>query len=406
MITAIPFIQTHLPGFFPAGAAQAATAALQHSAGLDFVTVGGVCCAQPGDSAGRGMRQHGSPDMLLSQACAPLFVQVTAALAAGHAVKAVLPGPMSFLWLGREDTTADRLPLLARLLPAYCAVLDRLKQLGVQWVQVDEPILGLGLQLPGAWRSAFEYAYWQLNQVGVPLLLATYGAPLQENLGLACRLPVAGLHVDGVCAPHELTSIADWLPVHKVLSVGIVDGRAHGPTDRDTALALLAPLADKRGGKLWLSTSCPLLQGSVPQGSLLEGSLLEGSLLQESLLQRQLLRGSLLQETMPQGSLPQETMAQGSLPHPSLPDELLQQASLCQAPAIPELLRPVAGSQPASHDGAALAFATAKLGELRILKAALAAMAAGKDAARGAGGSPAFFHAFSRASLPMGGFPQ
>jgi 5-methyltetrahydropteroyltriglutamate--homocysteine methyltransferase len=137
-------------------------------------------------------------------------------------------------------------------------VLDRLKAQGVQWVQMDEPILGL--DLPAPWRSAFESTYWQLNQVGVPLLLATYFSPLEENLSLACRLPVAGLHVDGVRAPQELTSIADWLPVHKVLSVGIVDGRNIWRTDLDAALAVLAPIAgEKRAGKLWLSSSCSLL---------------------------------------------------------------------------------------------------------------------------------------------------
>ncbi|RFP24326.1 5-methyltetrahydropteroyltriglutamate--homocysteine S-methyltransferase [Duganella sp. BJB488] len=193
-----------------------------------------------------------------SLACERLFDEVAEAQALGHAVKAVLLGPLSFLWLGKaKDAGLDRLSLLDRLLPVYGQVLDRLKAQGVQWVQIDEPILGL--DLPAPWRSAFENSYWQLNQVGVPLLLATYFSPLEENLSLACRLPVAGLHVDGVRAPHELTSIADWLPVHKVLSVGIVDGRNIWRTDLDAALATLAPIADKRGGKLWLSTSCSLL---------------------------------------------------------------------------------------------------------------------------------------------------
>ena len=65
--------------------------------------------------------------------------------------------------------------------------------------------------------------------------------------------------MDGVRAAHELTSIADWLPVHKVLSVGIVDGRNIWRTDLDAALATLAPIVEKRGGKLWLSSSCSLL---------------------------------------------------------------------------------------------------------------------------------------------------
>jgi 5-methyltetrahydropteroyltriglutamate--homocysteine methyltransferase len=204
-----------------------------------------------------------TPESAFSLACERLFDEVAEAQALGHAVKAVLLGPLSFLWLGKAKTAADhaggfdRLSLLDKLLPVYGQVLDRLKAQGVQWVQVDEPILGL--DLPAAWRSAFENSYWQLNQVGVPLLLATYFSPLEENLSLACRLPVAGLHVDGVRAPQELTSIADWLPVHKVLSVGIVDGRNIWRTDLDAALAVLAPIVEKRAGKLWLSSSCSLL---------------------------------------------------------------------------------------------------------------------------------------------------
>ncbi|GGY25826.1 5-methyltetrahydropteroyltriglutamate--homocysteine S-methyltransferase [Pseudoduganella albidiflava] len=190
-----------------------------------------------------------------------LFDEVDEALALGHAVKATLIGPLTFLWLARSTDATPRRDLLdcllPRLLPIYGQVLARLKEQGVAWVQVEEPILGL--DLPQEWRSAFDTAYWQLNQAGAPLLLATYFSPLEENLSLACRLPVAGLHVDGVRAAHELVSVADWLPVHKVLSVGIVDGRNIWRTDLDAALGTLAPLLEKRNGQLWLSTSCSLL---------------------------------------------------------------------------------------------------------------------------------------------------
>ncbi|EZP38478.1 5-methyltetrahydropteroyltriglutamate--homocysteine S-methyltransferase [Janthinobacterium lividum] len=199
-----------------------------------------------------------SPQTRFSLACERLLAEVAEAQALGHQVKAALIGPLTFLWLGKEKTHGfDRLSLLEQLLPVYGALLDRLKQQGVAWVQVDEPILGL--DLPTAWRSAFESAYWQLNQVGVNILLATYFSPLEENLSLACRLPVAGLHVDGIRAPHELVSVTDWLPAHKVLSIGIVDGRNIWRTDLDAALAVLQPLAAKRNGKLWLAPSCSLL---------------------------------------------------------------------------------------------------------------------------------------------------
>jgi len=185
-----------------------------------------------------------------------LLGEVAEARELGHRVKTVLIGPLTLLWLGKSRDI-DRLDLLDRLLPAYVTLLTRLKAHGVDWVQLDEPILGL--DLPPAWRNAFETAYWQLAQSGAQIMLATYFSPLEENLGLACRLPVAGLHVDGVRAAGELTSVCDWLAVPKVLSVGIVDGRNIWRTDLDAALAVLSPLLARRGGALWLAPSCSLL---------------------------------------------------------------------------------------------------------------------------------------------------
>ncbi|UUZ70297.1 5-methyltetrahydropteroyltriglutamate--homocysteine S-methyltransferase [Polaromonas sp. P2-4] len=191
-----------------------------------------------------------------------LFDEVNEALQAGHPVKVVLLGPLSFLWLGKENAQEkaagfERFSLLEQLLPVYEDILARLKAQGVQWVQIDEPILGL--DLPDHWRYAFEPAYSRLARSAPPVLLATYFSPLQENLRLACQLPVAGLHVDAVRAPEELTGVADWLPSHKVLSVGIVDGRNIWRTDPDAALARLRPVADKHQGALWLAPSCSLL---------------------------------------------------------------------------------------------------------------------------------------------------
>lgn len=187
-----------------------------------------------------------------------LFAEVAEAQALGHRVKAVLLGPLSFLWLGKSKAAGfDRFRLLESLLPVYEAVLARLKAQGAEWVQIDEPILGL--DLPDVWRHAFEPSYWQLARSAPKLLLATYFSPLAENLRLACQLPVAGLHVDAVRAPDELVGVADWLPSHKVLSVGIVDGRNIWRTDLDAALQKLRPVADKHQGELWLAPSCSLL---------------------------------------------------------------------------------------------------------------------------------------------------
>jgi 5-methyltetrahydropteroyltriglutamate--homocysteine methyltransferase len=191
-----------------------------------------------------------------------LFAEVAEARALGHRVKAALLGPLSFLWLGKEKGCLpfDRLDLLERLLPVYGQILQRLKAEGVDWVQVDEPILGL--DLPGRWRAAFEPAYIALASAGARLMLATYFSPLADQLQLACRLPVDGLHVDAVRAPDEVIRVADWLPAHKQLSVGIIDGRNIWRCDPDRALATLKPLLARRE-TLWLAPSCSLLHVPV-----------------------------------------------------------------------------------------------------------------------------------------------
>ncbi len=187
-----------------------------------------------------------------------LFEEVAEAQRAGHPVKVVLLGPLSFLWLGKEKELGfNRINLLDQLLPVYAQILARLKAQGVTWVQIDEPIMGL--DLPDLWRHAFEPSYWQLARSAPQLLLATYFSPLQENLRLACQLPVAGLHVDAVRAPDELVGVCDWLPAHKVLSIGMVDGRNIWRTDLDAALERLRPITEKHRGALWIAPSCSLL---------------------------------------------------------------------------------------------------------------------------------------------------
>ena len=78
------------------------------------------------------------PGTEFSLASERLFDEVAQARRAGHAVKAVLLGPLSFLWLGKEKTPGfDRFSLLGKLLPVYEKILARLKAQGVKWVQMD-----------------------------------------------------------------------------------------------------------------------------------------------------------------------------------------------------------------------------------------------------------------------------
>jgi 5-methyltetrahydropteroyltriglutamate--homocysteine methyltransferase len=191
-----------------------------------------------------------------------LFEEVEEAKALGHAVKPVLIGPLTYLWLGKAKGEAfDKLALLERLLPVYGEVLERLAALGVEWVQIDEPILVL--DLPQDWKNAFERAYNQLQRAPLKKLVATYFGGLEDNLGLAAALPVDGLHIDLVRAPDQYPVILDRLPAYKILSLGLVNGRNVWRCDLNKALNVLRHAAERLGERLWVAPSCSLLHAPV-----------------------------------------------------------------------------------------------------------------------------------------------
>ncbi len=186
-----------------------------------------------------------------------LFDQVAEARAQGHRVKATLIGPLTFLYLGKEKTAGlHRLDLLAKLLPVYQSILSRLASQGVEWVQIDEPILSL--DLPDDWKNAFAPAYAQLNGQGVKLLLATYFGALEDNLSIANSLPVQGLHIDVVRAPEQLDAVLASLPHDRILSLGVIDGRNIWRANLDHTLATAQKARETLGDRLWLASSCSL----------------------------------------------------------------------------------------------------------------------------------------------------
>ncbi|MEK7791887.1 MAG: 5-methyltetrahydropteroyltriglutamate--homocysteine S-methyltransferase, partial [Pseudomonadota bacterium] len=144
-------------------------------------------------------------------------------------IKPVILGPVTYLWLGKSKDGSDKLNLLDDLITAYAQLFLELEALGIQWVQIDEPILTM--ELSQVWQHALRKAYFQLRATPINLLLTTYFGQLQDNLQLACELPVNGLHLDAVTAKDEIAKVIDWLPSHKILSLGVINGRNIWKTD-------------------------------------------------------------------------------------------------------------------------------------------------------------------------------
>ncbi|RQV15298.1 5-methyltetrahydropteroyltriglutamate--homocysteine S-methyltransferase [Burkholderia cenocepacia] len=194
-----------------------------------------------------------------------LLQQLAEATEQGVNAKPVILGPVTYLWLGKAKDDSDRLALLPKLLPVYGALLDTLTAQGVEWVQIDEPILVT--ELDAEWRQAFRIAYEALETRRIKLLLATYFGQLQDNLTLAVSLPVDGLHIDAINARDEADALVRELPPERVLSVGAINGRNIWKTDLNAALDWLEPLAKQLGDRLWLAPSCSLLHVPVDLAS-------------------------------------------------------------------------------------------------------------------------------------------
>ncbi len=198
-----------------------------------------------------------------------LFAHIEESKAQGINPKPVIIGPLTYLYLAKVNDSADKLDFLEALLSVYAELLDQLSIMNIEWLQIDEPILVT--ELSPQWRQAFEKAYYRLQTRNIKLLLTTYFGQLQENLQLACNLPVAGIHIDAINAKEEVNKIIDWLPSHKVLSLGIIDGRNIWKTDLNQCIDWLEPIAKKLSHRLWLAPSCSLLH--VPVDLSLEATL-------------------------------------------------------------------------------------------------------------------------------------
>ena len=187
---------------------------------------------------------------------------VAEALALHKNVKPVLIGPVTFLRLAKSHTAGfDRLSLLPKVIAGYQRILNKLHDLGVEWVQIDEPALALDLE--PAWLDAYETAYTQLTSSGMKILLATYFDSVVENALRIAALPVQGFHIDLVRAPEQLDGWLKVLPADAILSAGVVDGRNIWRNDLRTSLSSLQRVRLALGERLWVASSCSLLHVPV-----------------------------------------------------------------------------------------------------------------------------------------------
>jgi len=200
-------------------------------------------------------------DMRFSFASRKPLEEWEEAKAASIDTKPVLIGPLTFLLLGKcVGGEFDRLELIDPLVEVYAQVLGELGRLGIEWVQIDEPVL-VHDRSP-AELEALERTYRRLGDVdGAPkTVLATYFGHVEDAYSALARLPVEAIALDFVRGERNRELIADhgW-PAGKALFAGVVSGRNVWINDLERSISLLEELGSATGDAVVVSTSCSLL---------------------------------------------------------------------------------------------------------------------------------------------------
>lgn len=179
---------------------------------------------------------------------------------AGFAPKAVLPGPITFMALGKSvEQGFDHWSLLDGVVDAYCRILENISGL-CEWIQLDEPVLVFDLEEDVKKRFAPVYEKLKKAAGKSKIMLATYFGGIEQNLGCALDADTHCLHLDLVRAPGQLDAALDRLPKQTMLSLGLVNGRNIWKVEMDPALALIGRAIEKLGAeRVMIGSSCSLL---------------------------------------------------------------------------------------------------------------------------------------------------
>lgn len=191
-----------------------------------------------------------------------LFDEVVEAKMLGLTPRPVLIGPVTFLSLGKSKDGSDPLLLLPKLLPIYRQILMTLAGQGVEWVQMDEPILAL--DITAAQSEALRITYETLVGYDVKICLATYFEKLSANEDLAISLKTEALHIDLRRGAGQLTSILPKILDGKILSLGLIDGRNIWKNNLRASLEQAELALDMLGAdRVWIAPSCSLLHSPI-----------------------------------------------------------------------------------------------------------------------------------------------
>ncbi|OTO01303.1 5-methyltetrahydropteroyltriglutamate--homocysteine S-methyltransferase [Enterococcus sp. 5B3_DIV0040] len=184
-----------------------------------------------------------------------LFKEYNEAKALGIDTRPVLIGPFTLLQLSDFELGTDRKKITNELITAYREILDKLKDLGAEWIQLDEPSLvkDLTTEELAEFKTIYECL---LTDQQIKVLIQTYFGDIRDAYETVINLPFAGIGLDFVEGRKTAELVAQGFPKDKILFAGVVNGKNIWRNHYQQTIEMLKTFDQE---KLILTTSCSLL---------------------------------------------------------------------------------------------------------------------------------------------------
>ncbi|APZ49272.1 5-methyltetrahydropteroyltriglutamate--homocysteine S-methyltransferase [Jeotgalibaca sp. PTS2502] len=185
-----------------------------------------------------------------------IFDEFLEAQALGIQTRPVLIGPFTLLQLSDYGGQARADDFVADLVTAYQAVFRQLKDIGADWIQLDEPALVKDINPEE--KDLFARLYQQLlaDKADIKVLLQTYFGDVRDVYDVIVQLPLEAVGLDFVEGVKNVDLVASGFPDDKILHAGVVNGKNIWRNHYEQTLDKLKQLNVK---SFVLSTSSSLL---------------------------------------------------------------------------------------------------------------------------------------------------
>jgi 5-methyltetrahydropteroyltriglutamate--homocysteine methyltransferase len=159
--------------------------------------------------------------------------------------KPIILGPITFVKLSKGYDKSDFKAVVEQFVPLYAEILRELETEGVEWVQIDEPILAT--TIPRDELSLVNEVYQALHDAApnVKVIVQTYFDSI-EHYKEVVSLPVQGIGLDFVHDNGQnLAALKKYgFPKDKGLAAGVIDGRNIWRANLEGTMSLLSEIEE------------------------------------------------------------------------------------------------------------------------------------------------------------------